>query len=184
VTLTIRVRASNSRPSPIAFGSRASSSRDRKTSTSSYVERRRDDVLSILKTWQPHELRRIEEAVAAAQKPLVAFLSLDDEDALLAQLRQYGVRELATIHAPGHGKMFPRGTASPCTLTKFSRNFARPKSARRSSSWARGSRGTPFSSISKPRARPCAKVHSHGTAHAGMQGIQGRSKPALGEGLR
>src|SRR5437667_3699 len=70
-----------------------------------------DDVLSVIKTWQPHELRRIDEAVAAAQKPLVAFLSLDDEEALMAQLRQYGVRELATIRAPGHGKMFPSGDA-------------------------------------------------------------------------
>src|SRR5207244_1482174 len=70
-----------------------------------------DDVVSIIKTWRSHELRRIDEAVAAAQKPLVAFLSLDDEEALLAQLRQYGVRELATIRAPGHGKMFPSGDA-------------------------------------------------------------------------
>src|SRR3972149_10967199 len=35
-----------------------------------------EDVLSIIKMWRPHELRRIEDAVASAQKPLVAFLSL------------------------------------------------------------------------------------------------------------
>jgi len=70
-----------------------------------------DDVLSIIKTWKAHELRRIDEAVAAAQKPLVAFLSLDDEEALIAQLRQYGVRELGLVRAPGHGKMFPTGDA-------------------------------------------------------------------------
>jgi len=70
-----------------------------------------EDVLSIIKTWKVHELHRIDEAVAAAQKPLVAFLSLDDEEALIAQLRQYGVRELASIRAPGHGKMFPSGDA-------------------------------------------------------------------------
>src|SRR5439155_275123 len=62
-----------------------------------------DDVLSVIKTWQPHELRRIDEAVAAAQKPLVAFLSLDDEEALMAQLRQYGVRELATNGPRAYG---------------------------------------------------------------------------------
>src|SRR5256886_6835960 len=70
-----------------------------------------DDVLSILKTWKPHELRRIDEAVAAAQKPLVAFLALDDEEALTAQLRQYGVRGLATGPAPSHGEMIPTGDA-------------------------------------------------------------------------
>ena len=41
-----------------------------------------DDVLTIIKAWRPHELRRIEDAVAATQKPIVAFLSLDDEEAL------------------------------------------------------------------------------------------------------
>src|SRR6266568_4052826 len=50
--------------------------------------------------------------VEGPQKPLVSFLSLDDEEALLAHLRQYGVRELATIRAPAHGKMFPSGDAS------------------------------------------------------------------------
>src|SRR5437773_8382183 len=68
-----------------------------------------DDVLSIIKTWKPHELQRIEEAVAAAQKPLVAVLSLDAEEALLAHLHQHGVRELATIRAPADGKTFPSG---------------------------------------------------------------------------
>src|SRR5439155_27212956 len=68
-----------------------------------------EDVLPIIKTWKVHELHRIDEAVAAAQKPPVAFLSLDDEEALIAQLRQYGVRELASIRAPAHGKMLPSG---------------------------------------------------------------------------
>src|SRR2546428_10513868 len=66
-----------------------------------------DDVVSIIKTWRSHELRRVDQAGAAAPKPLVAFLSFDDEEALLGQLRRYGVRELATICEPGHGKKFP-----------------------------------------------------------------------------
>src|SRR5947207_57678 len=32
-----------------------------------------EDILSIIKTWKSHELRRIDEAVAAAQKPLEAI---------------------------------------------------------------------------------------------------------------
>src|SRR5437773_2135969 len=86
-----------------------------------------EDVLSIIKTWKVHELRRIDEAVAAAQKPLVAFLALDDEEALIAQLRQYGVRELASIRAPGHGKMFPPGRSRRTVPTPT----ARPRCRRR-----------------------------------------------------
>src|SRR2546428_6564416 len=50
-----------------------------------------DDVVSIIKTWRSHELRRIDEAVAAAQKPRLAFPSLGAEEALLAQHPAYGV---------------------------------------------------------------------------------------------
>src|SRR5437870_13423626 len=52
-----------------------------------------DDVLSVIKTWQPHELRRIDAAVAAAHQPLLAFFSRDDEEPLMARLRRCGVRE-------------------------------------------------------------------------------------------
>ncbi len=65
------------------------------------------DDLTVVKVWRPTQLRRIEEAVAAAQKPQVMFVSIDDEEALVAQLRQYGVREVATVRAPPHGKMYP-----------------------------------------------------------------------------
>src|SRR2546428_6782085 len=70
-----------------------------------------EDVLSVIKTWHPHELRRIEKAVAPGQKPLVPFLSLDDEEPLPPQLRHTELRELPTIRSPGHGKMFPSGDA-------------------------------------------------------------------------
>src|SRR2546428_9036859 len=70
-----------------------------------------EDVLSVIKTWQTHELRRIEEAAAAAQKPLVAFLSLDDEEARLPRLPQSGAPAMARTPGPGHGKMFPSGDA-------------------------------------------------------------------------
>ena len=54
------------------------------------------DDLTVAKEWRPMQLRRIEEAVAAAQQPQVTFVSIDDEEAFVAQLRQYGVREVAT----------------------------------------------------------------------------------------
>ncbi len=140
-----------------------------------------DDVLSILKTWLPHELRRIEEAVAAAQKPLVAFLSLDDEEALLAQLRQYGVRELATIHAPGHGKMFPSGDARSVYFDEILSKLRTTELGEALVLVGPGFTRDAFLVYLKAREPGLAsKVHSHGTAHAGMQGIQEALKAGVG----
>jgi protein pelota len=140
-----------------------------------------EDVLSILKTWRAHELRRIDEAVAAAQKPLVSFLSLDDEEALLAQLRQYGVRELATIRAPGHGKMFPTGDAQ---RSFFDDAVAQVRSTEIGEALVvvgPGFTREAFVEYVKAHAPAiAAKVHVHGTAHAGMQGIQEALKAGVG----
>jgi len=66
-----------------------------------------DEDLEIQKTWRASQLRRLDESVTATEKPLGTFLAIDDEEAVIAQLRQYGVREVASIRAPRQGKMYP-----------------------------------------------------------------------------
>jgi len=140
-----------------------------------------DDVLSVLKTWRPHELRRIDESVAAAQKPLVAFLSLDDEEALVAQLRQYGVHELATIHAPGHGKMFPSGDARSVFFDDILTKLRMTPIGEALVVVGPGFTRDAFLEFLKSRDPALAsKVHSHGTAHAGMHGIHEALKAGVG----
>src|SRR3989441_3775043 len=132
-----------------------------------------DDVLSVIKTWRPHELRRIDEAVAAAQKPLVAFLSLDDEEALVAQLRQYGVRELAIIRAPGHGKMFPSGDARSAYFDEILTKLRTTEIGEALVLVGPGFTRDAFLDYLKAREPTLAsRVHTHGTSGAGMQGIQ------------
>src|SRR5213082_3465533 len=113
-----------------------------------------EDILSIIKTWKAHELRRIDEAVAAAQKPLVAFLSLDDEEALIAQLRQYGVRELSTVRARGTARCSPPETRGPPSSTTSSSSCGPRRSGRRWSSSGPASRGRPSSSTWRPAILP------------------------------
>src|SRR5439155_405431 len=140
-----------------------------------------EDVLSIIKTWKVHELRRIDEAVAAAQKPLVAFLALDDEEALIAQLRQYGVRELASIRAPGHGKMFPSGDARTVFLEDILNSLRTTEIGEALVVVGPGFTREAFVEFLKARDPAlAAKVHVHGTAHAGMQGIQEALKAGVG----
>ena len=140
-----------------------------------------EDVLSIIKTWRPHELRRIDEAVAAAQKPLVSFLSLDDEEMLIAQLRQYGVRELATVRAPGHGKMFPSGDARTSYFEDILAQLRTTEIGEALVVLGPGFTRDAFLEFLKAREPAIAsKVHVHGTAHAGMQGIQEALKAGVG----
>jgi protein pelota len=65
------------------------------------------DTLSIVKEWKDHHIKRLDDAVDATHEPLITFLSIDDESALLAQLHQYGIEELAEIRSFGMGKMYP-----------------------------------------------------------------------------
>jgi protein pelota len=62
--------------------------------------------LSIVKEWKESQLKRIEDAVASTLQPLITFISMDDESALVAQMHQYAIREIATIRGPGSGKQF------------------------------------------------------------------------------
>ncbi|MFQ5911009.1 MAG: mRNA surveillance protein pelota [Thermoplasmata archaeon] len=68
------------------------------------------DNVGIVKEWTDSELRRIDEAVKSTSQPLITFVSMDDESALLAQMHQYAIREVATIRGPGTGKQFRSST--------------------------------------------------------------------------
>src|SRR5436189_245244 len=138
-----------------------------------------DDLWHLHNLLQPGDLvrastyRREDEAVAAAQKPLVAFLALDDEEALIAQLRQYGVRELSTIRAPGHGKMFPSGDARTAFFDDILAQVRATEVGEALVLVGPGFTREAFVEYLKARDPPlAATVHVHGTAHAGMQGIQ------------
>ncbi len=56
--------------------------------------------------FRPHHQDRLQEAITAAKRPLVTILCIDDEEATIAVLRQYGVQLHAVIKGPSGGKMF------------------------------------------------------------------------------
>lgn len=64
------------------------------------------DAVEVVKEWRDPHLRRIQEAVEATEQPLVTLLALDDEAGLVAQMHQYGIREVAEIKAGGGGKRY------------------------------------------------------------------------------
>jgi len=56
--------------------------------------------------WRRHHDERIEEAVAATARPLVTILAIEDNEAVVAALRQYGVQKMAEIVGHASGKQY------------------------------------------------------------------------------
>ncbi len=65
------------------------------------------DKLSIIKKeWKHYHLNRIEEATKTQKKDILTFVSLDEETATIAVLRQSGIQLLAEIKSDHSGKMY------------------------------------------------------------------------------
>ena len=54
--------------------------------------------------WKEHQVKRVAEAVRAGERPVVVFLAIEDGEATLAVLRQYGLQEVGQVTGPGSGK--------------------------------------------------------------------------------
>lgn len=65
------------------------------------------DKLSIVKEqWKYHQLQRIDEAVKLSKQAILTFVSLDDDNATIAVLRQSGVQWITDIDSKRSGKMY------------------------------------------------------------------------------
>lgn len=65
------------------------------------------DNLKIAKTkWKQAQKERLERAVADTTKPRIVFVSLDQDDATIAVMRQYGLKEITTIRSSRSGKQY------------------------------------------------------------------------------
>lgn len=65
------------------------------------------DSLTIQKPhWRETQLERLERAVSDSKKPRIVFVSLDQDEATLAVLRQYGLKEIVTIRSGRSGKQY------------------------------------------------------------------------------
>jgi protein pelota len=65
-----------------------------------------DDVTILKHAWMSHHFDRIKRAVAAADKPSIVFVSIEDTEAVIAVAREYGIKEHATITRNPGGKMY------------------------------------------------------------------------------
>jgi protein pelota len=65
-----------------------------------------DKISIIKKEWKHHHINRIEEAVKNRNQEILTFVSLDEETAMIAVLRQSGIQFIAEIKSNKSGKMY------------------------------------------------------------------------------
>lgn len=71
------------------------------------IEANEMEKLTIIKEkWKDHLLQRIDEAVKKRFEPILVFVSLDEDEATIAVLRQSGIEFIADIYSHRSGKMY------------------------------------------------------------------------------
>ncbi|MFP4051195.1 MAG: mRNA surveillance protein pelota [Thermoplasmata archaeon] len=66
----------------------------------------RDELTIIKDKWKDHELDRLKEAVERSEEPIITFVALEENDAVIAIMRQYGIKEMAHLAPNIGGKMY------------------------------------------------------------------------------
>ena len=72
--------------------------------------------------WRAHQLDLLQNAIDATKQPKVTILAMEDDNAVIALMHQYGVRNIATINAHGMGKQY-----SSSSSKKGSKNISEAK---------------------------------------------------------
>jgi protein pelota len=65
-----------------------------------------DDLLISKTRWKDSQRDRLERAVKDSRKPKILFVSLDQDEATVAVLRQFGLKEIANIRSMRSGKQY------------------------------------------------------------------------------
>lgn len=65
-----------------------------------------DSLLITKKHWRETQLERLKRAVDDSKKPRILFVSLDQDEATVAVLRQFGLKEIVTVRSGRSGKQY------------------------------------------------------------------------------
>jgi protein pelota len=139
------------------------------------------DDLTIVKAWKPHDLARIQQAVAATNRPMISCLSIDDEEALFAHVLGYGIRHLAVIKSGRQGKMFPGGRTKEEYFAEVLGKLRQSEIGDALLVLGPGFEKEDFAAYVREKDEGiAAKMRVHGTSHGGGTGIQEALKGGSG----
>lgn len=65
-----------------------------------------DNLLIQKNHWRETQIERLRRAVTESKKPRIVFVSLDQDEATVAVLRQYGLKEVTTVRSGRSGKQY------------------------------------------------------------------------------
>jgi protein pelota len=131
-----------------------------------------DDITIIKPVWRSHHFDRIKRAVAAAEKPSLVFVAIEDTEAVVAAAREYGMKEHATITRNPGGKMYD---AKPNEAEYLDEVVEKIRSIYKDEPLLVLGPGFVKEALAKrirekmPEAAPSLSIHS--TGQAGMAGI-------------
>ncbi len=60
--------------------------------------------LSVIKHWKSDQIERLREAIAAANRPEVEIVTIEEGEAVIGYLRQYGIEEVSRVRQSSSGK--------------------------------------------------------------------------------
>lgn len=142
------------------------------------------DSLSIVKNrWGYHQLERIDEAVKLRSQPILTFVSLDEDTATIAVLRQSGVQWIADIDSKRSGKMYESKDMQNDYFGEIL-SVVKTNKTKGSALVVVGPGFTRDHFVKQGRAKDADvfdKCIVHGTGSAGMNGVQEAIKTGIVE---
>ena len=135
--------------------------------------------------WRETHTDRLRKAVTESKRPMVVFVSLDQDDASVAVLRQFGLKEVASIRSMRSGKQYDeRTTASGYHDEIIAKLSSITEDGMPLVLLGPGFEKELLAEYGK-RTRPdiFSKAHVHHTGQSGMPGINELMKKGMGAGI-
>lgn len=138
-----------------------------------------DNLLITKNNWRESQLDRLERAVRDSRQPKILFVSLDQDEATIAVLRQFGLKEIATIRSMRSGKQYNEGNRTD----NYHEEIASKISPLISDNMPLVLLGPGFEKESLAdslKSKGFAGIHVHHTGQSGMAGVNELIKTGMG----
>ncbi|MCL2296607.1 MAG: mRNA surveillance protein pelota [Methanomassiliicoccaceae archaeon] len=141
-----------------------------------------DDLLITKTKWKDSQLDRLDRAVRDSRKPKILFISLDQDDATIAVLRQFGLKEVASIRSMRSGKQYEEKTKEDSYHSEIISKIE-PLVSENMPIVLLGTGFEKESLAEELKRRGYKGMHVHHTGQSGMAGVNEVIKTGMGAGI-
>ncbi|MCL2149168.1 MAG: mRNA surveillance protein pelota [Methanomassiliicoccaceae archaeon] len=129
--------------------------------------------------WRASQVDRLERAVRESRRPRILFVSLDQDDAVIAVLRQFGLKEVASVRSMRPGKQYEERHREDSYHREIIEKVA-PLAAEGMPIVLLGPGFEKESLAESLRKEGYKGVHLHHTGQSGMAGVNELMKTGMG----